>query len=466
MKTLLISANSRKENSVRELPLITPPLNLMYIAQSLNNSGHYARILDAYCLDLNDDHIIRYVKKYNPEIIGIPLHSTDLPIVYRLTKKIKDIFPHIRFFFGGPHASAMPTEALNEFNNIDYIIRGEGDYVAPKLLDALKKNKPLKNINSISFRHKSKIVHNKQLPTVKNLDKIPIPSRDLIKQKNYYSKMSKRNPLGVIVTGKGCPNRCTFCYKLNKEYNQYRPRSPENVLDEIIEILNHGARSIEFYDELFTIDQKRCLKILELAKKEKLDFEFRIRTRVNYVNKEFLLKLKKAGCTTTSYGVESGNQHILNSIRKGTNIRMIEKVFKITHEVGINILGFFLIGLPGDTPATIRQTINFAKKLNPLYAVFANLVPFPGTYIYNKSKADGTLVGDYSINKPIPWVRLPWTKTKADLVKYSNIAYNDFYHRPRFVSSFLSQVIRQKNWNLLTYTLQNFYKNLSRIDPL
>lgn len=463
MKILLIAPNSRRDSCISELPLVTPPLNLMYLAEVINREGCYARILDAYVLNISNLDITGSVNKFRPDAILIPLYSKDLLIVYNLTFELKKQNPNIIIILGGHHASNMPDAVLTEFSQVDYILRGEAEQSIVNLLRLINKGgKDLSKIRGLSYRKGRKHVHNKDQSPIANLDDIPIPSRDLIVRKKYYSKLSKENPLGMIITSRGCPFSCSFCSKI---YNSYRARSPENIVTELQEILNDGAKSIEIYDDSFTLNKKRCFKIINLIKKEKMDFECRVRTRADCVDVELLRKLKSINCTTISYGVESGNQNVLALNNKKLKTNQIKKAFSITHKMKINTLGFFLIGFPQDTPRTIEDTIDFAKKLNPKYATFTVIRPFPGTKIYMEAKKNCTLMGDWSINQSTPWVKLSWTKSVKDLDMYVYKAYHKFYYRPKFVLHFFKNTIENRNWTQLYYALKHSLRSVRDVNP-
>jgi radical SAM superfamily enzyme YgiQ (UPF0313 family) len=278
--------------------------------------------------------------------------------------------------------------------------------------------------------------------------------------------MSKTNKVDVIITARGCPYKCTFCAKLTKDFRSYRVRSIQNVIEEMQLIQDNGINGLEIYDEIFTLQKKRVIEFTSALKKEKLDFEYRIRTRVTNIDNEILNNLNKAGCSTVSYGVESGNQKILDNIRKETSIPLVEDAFRKTEKNNMNNLGFFMIGNKGDTPDTIRQTINFAKKLNPLFATFGVLHPYPATIDYVEAKNNMTLQGEYAPFKPLPWIKLPWIKDIKELYEFSDIAYEEYYRRPKYISKFLKSTITQGNWNLMNYSLKNFYKRLSRLNGI
>ena len=222
MDVLLINPNSRKHNSVKELPLLTPPINLMYVAQSLINNSYNAKIIDAFALNMSQEDILNKIEQENVKIVGFPLYSCDLTMMHELTDKIKSLNKDIKIFFAGHHVSALYKDIMLQFPNVDYLIRGEGEFVAVDLLNNLEKDAPLNEIKGLSYKEKGKIFHNPERRQTEDLDIIPIPSRDLIDRNLYYSRMSKNKRVDVMITSRGCPYRCTFCYKLNDEFRSYR----------------------------------------------------------------------------------------------------------------------------------------------------------------------------------------------------------------------------------------------------
>ena len=362
MKTLMLNPNSRKEDSVDEIPLLTPPINLMYAAQSLHENGFKTEILDSFALNMSDKKVLEEVKKKDYDNIAIPLYSCDLTKMHYFTQELKEHNPNINIIFAGHHASTLPHTVMKQFPKVDYIVRGEGEFSTVQLMQALEKNNDTKTVGGITYRHEGKIKHNTDNKLITDLDTVPIPSRSMINQKLYYSKMSKRSKVDVIITSRGCPYKCTFCAKLTDEFRSFRQRSTDNIIEELSHIQDQGTNAVEIYDEIFTIKRKHAINLATAMKKEGLDFEFRIRTRATHVDHELLKTMKSAGCSTVSYGVESADQRVLDTMKKETTPRIVEQAFKTTEKNNINVLGFFMIGNKGDTPVTIRKTINFAKK--------------------------------------------------------------------------------------------------------
>lgn len=467
MKVALIvpdTRNSRTTNNFREVPLITPPLNLMYLAQAIIDIGHDATIIDSYLENYSLQDIISKCKRYLPDMFLIPLYSTDLEETYKIMKTLKETFPSVLLIAGGPHPSHMPLRTMQEFPMIDIVIKGEGERIIQKIVDTIDKKKSLKEIPSITYRTKKGIYDNPYKSSIKDLDGISIPDRSLIKANKYYSRMSRRNPIDVIITSRGCPYQCTFCAKISDDFKGYRVRSVDNVMDEIKHVYDKGAKALEIYDECFTVKKDRCHTILNRIREEKIDMEFRIRTRVNTIDRPLLQNLKKTGCSIISYGVESGNQQVLDINKKRTRIPTIRRAFKLTHKAGIASMGFFLVGLEGDTPQTIQQTVNFAKQLNPHYATFGHVIPYPGTEMYHRAKANDTLVGDWHRNRPMPYVKLPWLHSKQQALDMVSDAYRQFYYRPTYALHYMFRLLKRRNFNQLRYSIQNIRTNLSEIN--
>lgn len=482
MKILLMTSNTREHINLKENLFVTAPLGLLYLAQILENKGHKVKIIDTYARNLSAEHLLGIIHNFSPEVILSSLYTLDLDVNYRILKTIKETFPHIEIILGGHHATIMTDKTMQEFYFVNYIVRGEGELTLPELIDVLEKGKleDIKNVLGISYREKpkrfdksslvsnatDKIIHNPDRPAIKDLDTIPIPSTKFVNLKNYYSKLNRRNPLGVIITSRGCPYKCTFCSRLNEDFRKYRVRSAGNVLEEIRELYAAGAKSLDIYDETFTVYKKRCVDILGQMKKEGIDMDIRIRTRVNVVDKSLLEFFSKHNVKIVCYGVESGNQEVLNLNNKMITLSLVEKAFKMTHKLGMETSAFFLIGLPGDTPKTINQTINFAKKLDSTYPSFGYLFPFPKTEVYENAHKYGELVGEWSAFKPQPYLKLPWMKGKEDLYKWVAIAFSRNIRTPSFVIKALKRCILTKNWNNLSYMARNALKDFNDIKGL
>ena len=414
-----------------------PPLGLASLAAILEKYNHEVKILDLAVENFNNNHLIKFIEEFSPEIIGFTSTTPTIDNTYKLVKMLKSEFKDKKFILGGPHGTALPHEALEYF---DIVVRGEGDYT---LLNIVNKKK-LKDIDGISFNNKNKKFDNKDRLLIINLDELPLPARHLLNMNKYHYFGARRHPLTNIFTSRGCPFSCTYCNKLIFGTN-YRAMSPEKVLEEIDQLVDDfKIREIHISDDTFNFDRKRTIDIFTEIKKRKYDLLFfpHNGVRVNSIDSEVLKLLQDVGFYAMCYGVESGNQEILNRIKKGITIQQVKEAVKLTKEFDLETWLFFILGLPGETKETIIDSINLAIDLNPDFAKFSVLVPYPGTEVYNYYK-DKLIIkkwSDFSIwagptfnheNIPIEELQI--------MFKY---AYRKFYLRPSPIIKFIKRNIK------------------------
>mgnify|MGYP000170862640 CR=1 FL=1 len=415
-----------------------PPLGILYLASYLENfTQHDVKVLDTQVEELNYKLIEHRLRILKPDIVGLNVMSftlIDALIVARIAKKIN---PETKVVVGGPHANIFPKETAN-LDCIDYVVIGEGEKVLPKLVDYIDNKKKIRKIKGLVFKDNNRIIMTGAEPRIENLDELPFPARHLTPYKKYSSLLAKRSPITTMITSRGCPYNCLFCDR-QPMGKIFRTRSATNVVDEIEQCTQMGIHEFILHDDTFTVKKDRVLEICHEIIARKLDIGFDIRARVNTVDYEMLIILKKAGCERIHYGVESGNQHILNVLRKGITLQQIKDAFRITKKVGIDTFGFFMIGNPTETKEQIMQTIRFAQKLEPDYVHFSITTPFPGTDLYRLGLKLGILKDDYwkkYAENPSPGFKPEvWEEnlTREELVKLLNIAYKSFYQRPGYI---------------------------------
>jgi radical SAM superfamily enzyme YgiQ (UPF0313 family) len=298
---------------------------------------------------------------------------------------------------------------------------------------------------------------------IENLDSLPIPSRELIDMKKYSAHLKTQNtPATTIMTSRGCPFQCIYCSKPITG-SKLRSVSPENVIKEIEHLINnYGIKEIIFYDDSFTLDRERAIKICDLIIQKNIRIKWQCETRVNLVDEGLLKKMKQAGCATIAYGIESGSNRVLNILKKGITTEQIKTAVGMTKKAGIQTIGYFMLGIPGETEKEITQTINFAKSLSLDFAQFAIATAYPGTELYQMAKEQNKLTNDWS--KSIyalggkPTVSL--SEIDIDkLYKYAKKAYHEFYFRPKYILNRIKKIKSPKN---LIYNLRGL-KTLIKI---
>ncbi len=411
-----------------------PILNLATLAASLLKAGHEVRILDLAISYTPLKDLVRKVKSFQPDFAGVTCTTPLFHEAAKVSRVIKKINPNIVVLGGGSHPTALPEETINN-SKMDIVIVGEGDYT---IVDVVS-GKKWEEIKGVCFEHNGKIVQTECRTPIENLDELPFPAWHLFNLKKYKTPRltSKKNPVGGIETSRGCLYNCTYC---NKKIHgkTFRFKSAERVVDEMEYMLKCGFREIHIWEDQFSTDLDRAKKICDLIVQRGLKFPWNIFTgiRVNCVDEEFLRKAKKAGCYSVSFGPESGNQELLNNIKKGITLDQCRKAFKLAKRVGLETVGFFMFALPGETEETMKKTLKFAIELDPDYAKVTMTLPFPTTPLFDDLEKQGLIkTKDWSMynfhnttevyNHP----NLSW----STIQRYYDLFYRKFYFRPKYI---------------------------------
>jgi radical SAM superfamily enzyme YgiQ (UPF0313 family) len=418
---------------------VQQPLGLAYLAAVLQRDGHQVRVIDAAVLNLSDEQIAGEVRQFHPHLIGITTLTPRYRIALSLASKLKAEFD-VPILIGGSHVTALPEETMRN-RCFDFAAVGEGETTMVELARAMEKHQDLSKVKGIVYRQGDEVVMTESRPLIDDLDTIPFPARDLLPSLGKYRPSPasyKRLPQATMMTSRGCPYRCAFCDR-SVFGNRARTRTARNVVDEMeLLVTKYGAREIRFWDDIFNIDQQRVIDICEEVLSRKLDVPWTCLARANHMNAQVLEAMAKAGCWQVDYGIESGNQTILNGIVKGQTLDQVERVVKMTRKAGIGVRGFFMLALPGETESTMRDTIQFAKRLDLTSAVFHVTTPFPGTDLFNIARETGELRPEVSydaymlgFSEDIPYVPKGLTAQRIRDIEHN--AYWEFYLRPSFL---------------------------------
>lgn len=423
---------------VKEEQGFYPHLGILYIAAYLEqNSNHKVEILDAQVERLGYPELEKVIRSKNPDVVGITAMTFTLIDVIKTIEVVKRINKEIKIVLGGPHVHLFPEETI-AFDNVDYLVLGEGEETFKELLDCLDDNKKLRNVLGIVFKDNGEIVKTAVRETIKDLDQLPFPARHLTPYEKYSSLLTKGDIVTTTFTSRGCPFKCSFCDRphLGKVF---RSRSAENVVDELEECTKMGIREFLVYDDTFTVNKKRVIDICNGIIERKLDIGWDIRARVDTINEELISHLKKAGCQGIHYGIEAGTERILKVLNKGITLEKAQQVFDLTRKYKIPILAYFMIGSPSETLDDIKTTFNVIKKLNPDYVHMTILTPFPGTKIYFEGMERGIIEKDYwkeFAKNPSPDFTPPhWGEifTREELSELLIEGYQKFYVRPSYI---------------------------------
>jgi len=336
----------------------------------------------------------------------------------------------------GTHVTPIPRETMRAFPSLDFVLRGEPELTLRELIDTLERGrgsaaglpqrevdsqeswwpgvgplfearlhklftdadpdwrppwldlkpqalKPetLRRIKGLVWRDGDEIVVNQDRPFIRDLDDLPLPRHDLLPLEKYRAPLV-RGPYAFVVTSRGCPGGCRFCIKHVSYGRSVRFRSPENILAELELLADLGVRSVHMYADLFTVSREQVVGLCELILERGLRLRWTCNSRVDFVDPEMLRLMGRAGCWMISWGIESGSEEVLRRARKGISLEQVERALRWAHQAGIRNWGYFIIGLPGETEETIRQTIRFAKRLPLDLALFHIAAPYPGSPLF------------------------------------------------------------------------------------
>ena len=425
-----------------------PPMGIISIATCINEATeHKAHVLDAQLLEMNYKDIEREINKVKPEVVGMAAFTFTLIDTLAMARVIKKINPDIKIVFGGPHATLFPYETAVQ-EGVDVVVAGEGEITFPELIENIHDFEKLRKVNGLMFKDEyGKVIVTPPRDFIDDLDDIPIPDRTLTPYHRYTSVLAKKNPLTTMVTSRGCSFRCSFCDRPQAGGKTWRANSVKRVVDEMQDIKELGINEILFYDDTWTMDMLRAEKICREILARGLDIGWDIRTRVDRVSPQLIRLMKKAGCHRINFGVESGTQKGLETIKKDTNLEKIKEAFRICKGENVDSLAYFMFGLPRETREEMSQTLDFAKQIDANFCHFSVFTPFPDTEIWRNILEKGdTSVAEawrgYALN-PTESFDPPTSNeflNKKELFEVCKSAYKSFYLRPRYMLRELSRI--------------------------
>ncbi len=445
-----------------------PPLGLAYIASYIRKyypGDANIRIIDGAVMELTKEEILDEIRKEKPDIVGATAVTLTSIFVKELFREVKKIFPECLTVAGGPHATALPFDLTPE---ADMIVIGEGEETMVDILRWMDGVLAKKDIKGIAYLEEGKQTINELRPYIEDMDSIPFPARDLLPMERYthqYMHKSTTKGYSTILMTRGCPFSCRFCGVRKMWGSKARYRNVENILAELQEITSkYGISFIFFIDDTFTANRKRAEAICHGILKMGLNIKWACFSRIDAVEPEFLALLKKAGCVEIQVGVESGDQNILNEINKNINLDQVREAFAVIRSSGLQTKAFFMIGNPTETKATVKKTIDFAIELNPTYAFFSILIPFPGISIFDEFKEKGYI-------KTFDWSRYNWygdpvfeteSLSKKDIIALQREAELRFYLRPMKIGKYAMDAVISGQFKVLFRNLFAFLSIVAR----
>jgi anaerobic magnesium-protoporphyrin IX monomethyl ester cyclase len=451
-------------NPMFRLPIDTrtsPHMGLAYLGAVSERRGDDVRIYDA---DIEEQSLADFICEFKPQIVGITANTPQVKQSWRTAAAIKKELD-VPIVLGGPHVSVVSEELDFESLNspaVDMVVRGEGEgpwIEVCNLVESFLRDQPafasgalmdpdldlFRGVLGLSYKTSDGQLHrNIDAPTINDLDSLPWPAYHLFKMQRYTNLQPATDAVDgsrsfSILTSRGCPYRCTFCSQSIMPI-KWRARSADNVIEEWRHLVrNLDALEIGVLDDSANIRKQRLHELCDRLIAQDLNhvpWIFVNGIRANLADYDLLVKLKKAGLKRTAFGVETGDPDMIQRIDKHIDHETIRQAFKNAKAAGVETIGFFIIGLPGDTRESMQRTIDFAIEVDPMIANFSMMTPYPGTKVYEEVKAHGHFLmkdwDDYVFFDQR--ARYEMGDLTAELVEEMyRKAYRQFYWRPKYV---------------------------------
>lgn len=418
---------------ITERYAIIPPYSLIWIAAILREKGHTVNLIDANALNLSYSDLKEKMKTFNYDAMIFRFIPTTFDWDMKTAESSKEINPNVKTIGICLTLWSLQRDIMHDAVCLDFYVPLEWETVIPKLIEALEKNSNLDEIQGISYITHDKIIVNSPVTSIIDYNSLPIPAYDLLPDFRLYRPNTPvHGNFSILYTSKGCPYACIYC---TVSRTPFKIKSAEKVIDEI-KLLNNkfNVKLFSFFDETFTIDRARVIKISETIRDQNLDIQWYCNTRVNLVDKELLQIMHDGGCTGIAFGIESGSQKILNNVEKDITIEQAKKAIEWTKESGIKVFTSYIFGLPGENWETIKETITFVKETLPHSAQFNVAVPYPGTLLFSYAIEKG-LLSDTNWRNLYQHKALMRTEklTSQDLEKARKMAYRMLYFNSRWV---------------------------------
>src|SRR3989338_2827890 len=435
-----------KTESMKAVLNIIPPLGLCYIAAVLEKNGYDVSIIEGQ-LDMTYETVIKEAIRQKPDVVGMSILTPMLGMVKKIAQNIKKELPYTLVVVGGSHVTALPAQTL-QAECFDAAIIGEGEYTFLDFVNDHEKNNSanLAQIKGLAFKKGGHVVINERREFIKNLDELPFPARHLLPPLSKYRPTPasyRKLPATHMMTSRGCPSLCTFCDR-SIFGSTYTERSPENVVAEVEELVNkYKIKEIKFFDDTFTLNKKRLYSIFALMKERGINIPWTCLTKANRVDEEMLTAMKNAGCWQVLFGFESGNPQVLASLKKGTTIQDNQRAADLCRKAGLSMRIDYLCGTPMETMETMRQTLEFAKKINSEFEHFNKFTPLPGTELYHNLLKEGY---KFDIEKYCSQldhsevIYAPSSVDKQEYAKFLDKSYKEYYLRPKYIAKQLANI--------------------------
>ncbi len=410
----------------------SPPLNLATLAGALLRHGHAVRIVDLASRPDYERSLGRLVESLRPDLVGITVRTPLLPGALRIARRLRRLLPGLRLVAGGPHPTSRPMDLLE--GPFHAVVLGEGEAA----LCELAAGKQPGEVPGVAYLDASERVHVSRRPRLANVDALPFPAWHLFELEDYRrrSLVASHPPVADLESSRGCTAACVYCTHA-VHGRRFRPKSAERFVGDIEQAASAGFRSFNLVDDNFTADLDRAKAICETMIRRGIRVPWTLTNgiRVSDCDRDFFALAARSGLRLVAFGLESGAQRLLDLAGKGTRLEHARSAVAAARAAGITTLGYFMVGLPGETPDTLAATVAFAKELDLDFAKFSITLPLPGTKLYEAWRpfVNEARLSDLNIHRENrSWLTHP-TCRWSELEAFLSAAYRAFYFRPDYL---------------------------------
>jgi len=442
----------------RTIDIPQPPLGLLYIGAVLEKEGHDVRIFDPWP---NDDRFLERVGIFRPDLVGLSLLTPQYSRALSIVRTLKGTLPEAKYCAGGVHTTALPVQTLREFD-LDFVIFGEGELTMKEVCERLEAGRDLNNVKGVGFKNdQGEVVVNQPRELIRNLDELPFPARHLLDFEWYLIPPGPIRGFflrksAVVMASRGCTAGCIYCGSHLIFGRKVRYRSVGNLIAEITHLIeDYAIDGLWFTDDELTVNNRWVMDFCRELKTQGISLKWGCQSRVDTVSEELLLEMKRAGCVQLDYGVESGSERVLKTLKKNITPEEVRAAFAMTKRLGLRAMASFMIGNPGETYQDIKKTLELASQISADFTRFFYTTPYPGTELYDMAKRERWIDPDLRFSElwsvrqaeyPVMtagFTRVELARIRARLQnKFLLRNYSSYAKRPSFTLRFLSALLQ------------------------
>ncbi len=409
-----------------------PGMGMLILAAVARTHGYRVHLIDAKQQGASADDVSRQIAALRPDYLGLSATTISVTNAARVAERVKALVPGVVTILGGAHVSAIPERTLEAFPSVDFGVIGEGEISLFELLGALEEGRCIDGVPGVVYRRDGRVRANPRAPYIDDLDALPFPAWDLLRdfpQRFQPSLFSyPRTPVATLITSRGCPYSCSFCDR-STSGKKGRMHGVEYVVRLCRHLVERGVRHVIFVDDLFTVRKQRVAELCQAFLDEGFTFSWSCNSHPNLLDLQTLQLMRRAGCWQIAYGIESGSQRILDVVKREVRVPKMRETLRLTRAAGIRTKGYVMIGHPTEGLDSLAETAEFLKVVELDLCQITKFTPYPGTPAYPTIRAYGRFDEDWEQMNAMNFKFIPAGLSEELLETYFDHLYRAFYSR-------------------------------------